>query len=157
MSILCLSSASCLLSPSSPCPFLSAQAVFGISRPLPEPAGSAFASEPAGIWCATFLRASQSGENAAGHGQPDCPAWMERPLPWLGAHSALFQVSQWAFGGVCVCVGVWPACKVLWLHSAACLHMFLCRMSLRASYSGISAKDPQKWMKAQHITFRGIH
>lgn len=134
LSILCLFSASCLLSPSSSCPFLSAQAVFGISRPLQEPAGSQFASEPTGIWCSTFLWASQSGENAAGHGQPDCPAWMERPLPWLGAHRAVFQVSQWAFRGVLACGLLVKFCGCILQNVSICFCVaWACKLPTRAS------------------------
>lgn len=52
--------------------------------------------------------------------------------------------SKYLSGLLEVCVGVWPASKLLWLHSAACLHMFPCRLSLQASCSGVSANRTHK-------------
>lgn len=52
--------------------------------------------------------------------------------------------SKYLSGLLEVCVGVWPACKVLWLHSAACLRMNLCHVSMEASYSGMCANRAHK-------------
>lgn len=81
-------------------PSLRAQAVSGAGRPLQEPAGRAFAPEPAGVGRAALLRAPQPGEDAAGHGDADGAARLELALPRLGARRALLQVPQRAFGGV---------------------------------------------------------
>lgn len=85
-------------------PSLRAQAVSGAGRPLQEPAGRAFAPEPAGVRRAALLRAPQPGEDAAGHGDADGAAWLELPLRRLGARRTLLQVPQRAFGGVHFCV-----------------------------------------------------
>lgn len=42
--------------------------------------------------------------------------------------------SKYLSGLLEVCAGVWPACKVPWLHSAVCVHMFLCRITVHVSF-----------------------
>lgn len=101
--------------------------MFGISRPLQEPAGRPFASEPAGVWCTAFLWPSQPGEDTAGHDQRDCPAWLELPLPWPGAQLPLLQVSQWVIRGMCLSISLYL--HVAWVSSslsAQCVRICSC-------------------------------
>lgn len=129
------------------CPFLSVQAMFGISSSLQEPAGSLFASEPASVWRPAFLWPSQPGEDSAGHGQPDCPAWLELPLPWPGAQLPLLQVSQWAIRGVCffsesMCLYV--ARVFSFVSAQYCAYVHVLHGHMQASYPLIRDKTAYK-------------
>lgn len=128
------------------CPFLSVQAVSGISRPLQEPAGSPFASEPAGVWRPAFLWPSQPREDTAGHGERDCPAWLELPLPWPGARPSVLQVSQWTIRGMCLKV----AC--LWI-SVTTRYACICSCVAWTHASILPSRQRgdglQKWIKGK--------
>lgn len=136
-------------------PFLSVQAVSGISRPFQEPAGSPLASEPAGVGRPAFLWPSQPGEDTAGHGQPDCPARLELPLPWPGARPPLLQVPQWAVRGVWVCM--WHVSEVLCLHSM-CAYVRVLNEHRKASFPLARAETAYRnELKEKHSTFWGIN
>lgn len=124
--------------------------MFGISRPLREPAGRPFASEPAGVWCTTFLWPSQPGEDTAGHDQRDCPAWLELPLPWPGAQLPLLEVSQWVIRGMCLSISL--CLHVAWVSSsvsAQCVRICSCAALASAETSPLSSdtRMPTKMKK----------